>query len=362
VWPDPATLPTLDQGPATAGRPGLGELPGAPPERDSLSRERATRALRPDVAVWQDPASLSAFDQGPGTAGRPGLGELPGAPQERDGLLRERAARPDGAVWPDSDSLTALSPRPGLGEPPGAAAERDGLLRERAPRPERDGPPRGSAAGPNPTAEPGLDTHRESPSAERPLSPSGTMLPDLPRPRPGNRPSLAAKLSLADLARVRQALALLSEEPATAAERTDSNGDGPVPSSRTPDQGVAAGAADRVGEDETDTVPMPVILHGSTDAGSSGAADTPPRAPFEPARPSQQNGHSEPESAVEPDPAESLPAAAAAKLDQIKDLLLTAEAIGEHNLDQHFEQVSQRQRELIREFFDQAMPGRDAPA
>jgi hypothetical protein len=185
------------------------------------------------------------------------------------------------------------------------------------------------------------------------------MPPDSPRPRTANRPPLAAKLSLADLARVRQALALLSEESETPALGTD----GPVPSSQP--AGQQPGASDRTGEDETDTIPMPVVLHGGTDTGSSDAAEAPPRAPFEPARPSQQSGHSERESAEQPGPAgsaEDLPAAAAAKLDQIKDLLLTAEAIGERNLDQHFDQVSQRQRELIREFFDQARPGRDAPA
>ncbi len=46
---------------------------------------------------------------------------------------------------------------------------------------------------------------------------------------------------------------------------------------------------------------------------------------------------------------------AAAKLEQIKDLYLTAEAIGEDALDQHFQQVSERQRQLIREYFDQAV-------
>jgi hypothetical protein len=58
---------------------------------------------------------------------------------------------------------------------------------------------------------------------------------------------------------------------------------------------------------------------------------------------------------IEPPPVEprwELPPDAAAKLDQIKDLYLTAEAIGEDALDKHFEQVSARQRELIREFFD----------
>jgi hypothetical protein len=51
-----------------------------------------------------------------------------------------------------------------------------------------------------------------------------------------------------------------------------------------------------------------------------------------------------------------VPDAASAKLEQIKDLYLTAEAIGEDALDKHFEQVSQRQRELIREFFERSSP------
>jgi hypothetical protein len=40
-------------------------------------------------------------------------------------------------------------------------------------------------------------------------------------------------------------------------------------------------------------------------------------------------------------------------MDQIKDLYLTAEAIGEDALDQHFQLVSERQRQLIKEYFDQ---------
>jgi hypothetical protein len=49
--------------------------------------------------------------------------------------------------------------------------------------------------------------------------------------------------------------------------------------------------------------------------------------------------------------------AATAKLEQLKDLYLTAEAIGEEALDKHFDQVSERQRKLIREFFDRSGPG-----
>ncbi len=48
--------------------------------------------------------------------------------------------------------------------------------------------------------------------------------------------------------------------------------------------------------------------------------------------------------------------AARAKLDQIKDLYLTAEAIGEDALVRHFDEVSQRQRDLIREYYN-SRPG-----
>jgi ABC-type transporter MlaC component len=53
-------------------------------------------------------------------------------------------------------------------------------------------------------------------------------------------------------------------------------------------------------------------------------------------------------------PPSASPAPAQAKLDQIKDLYVTAEAIGEDALVKHFEQVSRRQRELIREYFEQS--------
>jgi hypothetical protein len=48
------------------------------------------------------------------------------------------------------------------------------------------------------------------------------------------------------------------------------------------------------------------------------------------------------------------PGPAETKLEQIKDLYLTAEAIGETNLEKHFDQVSQRQYDLIREFFERS--------
>jgi hypothetical protein len=55
---------------------------------------------------------------------------------------------------------------------------------------------------------------------------------------------------------------------------------------------------------------------------------------------------------------EGVPAAASSALEQIKDLYLTAEAIGEDALDKHFELVSDRQRQLIREYFKNHVAGR----
>jgi hypothetical protein len=57
--------------------------------------------------------------------------------------------------------------------------------------------------------------------------------------------------------------------------------------------------------------------------------------------------------------------ARARKLEQLKDLYLTAEAIGEHNVDKHFDQLLAQQRELISEYFRQspaaAQPGTPQP-
>ena len=46
----------------------------------------------------------------------------------------------------------------------------------------------------------------------------------------------------------------------------------------------------------------------------------------------------------------------ARKLEQIKDLYLTAEAIGEANVDKHFDQLLAQQRELISDYFRQSGP------
>lgn len=145
------------------------------------------------------------------------------------------------------------------------------------------------------------------------------------------------------------------------------DGNGPVPGHRNPDGQASPASGDR--DDDTLTRPLPRILPGATEVPRPEPVDA-PRGPFEPARPSQPwprpasiTGSVEPPPATlsgpVPPPAPPprlMPEAAAAKLDQIKDLYLTAEAIGEDALDKHFDQVSQRQRELIREFFDRSKP------
>ena len=108
------------------------------------------------------------------------------------------------------------------------------------------------------------------------------------------------------------------------------------------------------GEDvnpDDDTAPIPVITPDMPNPARATAAADPPvsriRAPFEPLE--RKPVDSAPPPPLEPELA--LPEDA--KLDQIKDLYLTAEAIGEDALTKHFEQVSERQRQLIREYFDQ---------
>jgi hypothetical protein len=80
------------------------------------------------------------------------------------------------------------------------------------------------------------------------------------------------------------------------------------------------------------------------------------RGPFEP--PSHQGGSGQelapyqPVGYELPDAGEDEPIGGGTKaLDQIKDFYLTAEAIGPENLDRHIEQLLERQRQLISEYF-----------
>ena len=89
-------------------------------------------------------------------------------------------------------------------------------------------------------------------------------------------------------------------------------------------------------------------------AAPPGAARRAPEAP-DAARPDQA-----PDAAGPDDRREETVHDRARKLEQIKDLYLTAEAIGEVNVDKHFDELLAQQRELIGEYFRQ--PGPAGPA
>jgi hypothetical protein len=163
-------------------------------------------------------------------------------------------------------------------------------------------------------------------------SPSGSMLPPPAPVLPANPPELPDPMPTG----------------AASAEPVPAN---PAPANPVPVASAPASVGTVIvdgGEDvspDDDTAPIPVITPDMPKPGPAAPAATAAvpaeriRAPFEPfeRRP-------EPEPELEPeDP----------KLDQIKDLYLTAEAIGEDALNRHFQQVSDRQRQLIKEYFDQ---------
>lgn len=148
----------------------------------------------------------------------------------------------------------------------------------------------------------------------------------------------------------------------------------PVEDGRSPVS--AAGGPGGPGSEE-DTCPLPVI---SPDKPSALGLPVEPGGPQpagvqqgDPQQGALARGPFEPfgRPADTPPPASSaqgiVPAAqlgpvsapARAKLDQINDLYLTAEAIGEDVLVEHFDEVSQRQRQLIKEYFNQAGVGAD---
>jgi hypothetical protein len=73
--------------------------------------------------------------------------------------------------------------------------------------------------------------------------------------------------------------------------------------------------------------------------------------------PSEWSPAEEPAPPTEPAPepvAQQEPASSTERLDEIKDFYLTAEAIGEENVDKHFNELLDRQRELISQYFKES--------
>src|SRR5262249_23308424 len=115
--------------------------------------------------------------------------------------------------------------------------------------------------------------------------------------------------------------------------------DVPVPSTPAGAEVIVTTDGEGIAGPDDDTAPLPVILPDRMPQDE----DQLPRMrdPFEPI---ERSSAAQAASVVN--------SATSAKMDQIKDLYLTAEAIGEDALARHFQQVSDRQRELIREYFD----------
>jgi hypothetical protein len=120
-----------------------------------------------------------------------------------------------------------------------------------------------------------------------------------------------------------------------------------------------------------DSPAEPAIAYGPDDPGygppsaewyaSDAEAERRAAEEFQPARgafePPQNQGESGPESAVGLEPpgaGEDDQPGGATPLEQIRDFYLTAEAISAENLDRHFGELLERQRQLISEYFTTA--------
>jgi hypothetical protein len=93
-------------------------------------------------------------------------------------------------------------------------------------------------------------------------------------------------------------------------------------------------AEDAAPQQEDARGPFEPLLSSAGTPDEAGPAGT-----EQPAGPAREQGSEPPDQAR------------ARKLEQLKDLYLTAEAIGEQNVDKHFDQLLARQRELITDYF-----------
>lgn len=340
-------------GAGRAGRPRPGDgmfgyQQGAPPRAYGFQDQPGGHeTARPGVNYQHQVRRPGDVAAGDGQAGRPADGRAAG---------RARKTGPPAALPPGPSASSSL----------GSGHEPDAL----------------SAVGRDPARDPAAEPTSVD-RAERSAHPAGQAWPD-PAASDGqpDRPARPASSAPNQSAAEPQASA------ATAAARpsptgilppavTEAGSSPPVVS-----DSHAGGGYEAVGPDD-ETTPMAVILGHqppssqrfadptAAQAGPPRSAPSPPsvqriRGPFEPPAKSDPVEYTPPP-AAEPEsgPADSTAETAASqparasvwsptseKMDQIKDLYLTAEAIGEDALDKHFQLVSDRQRQLIREYFD----------
>jgi hypothetical protein len=101
--------------------------------------------------------------------------------------------------------------------------------------------------------------------------------------------------------------------------------------------------------------PFEPLVSSSDPPGAARRSSTGPDAAV-PAVPDVARADQAPADSAAGDPPAESAYDRARKLEQIKDLYLTAEAIGEANVDKHFDQLLAQQRELISDYFRQPGP------
>ena len=325
-----------------------GEEPGRPQSaEDWLSAFGEPQGERPAVTRSAAPRSPSRH---PGAGQPPGAGPAvpqrssrpaAGYPAERYG--RVEASRPEAGNGRAGAPGERLARQPTMREP----GEPDrGLAQRRGP---------GSPPRPNPRTAPAPDQRAlRGPEPGRAPNPGRHARAD-PDPRLVRRPDERAPRDAPDAAR--------SAHPAAAGVRARESRMPPVNTPGAPARPPAPGESGRAerpiphparrtpvtpatGPDD-ETIPLPVILEkrpAAQTAGDDRDAPTPVRPARLPAEGPRYAGNG----------TRPLPAPMQAKLDQLKALYRTAEAIGEEALTRHFDRLSQRQGDLIREYFEQA--------
>jgi len=386
---DGAVVPGAPSGPRSAGAPS-----GRP---DTTGGWPGTAGYPPGTSSERPPSRPSTYGDPPRLPSeRPiaGWSVQPGYPSG-NGLAGQRV--PPGAPPPGQAGLNGATspgprytPAPGNDPRPGNDSRPDARPASRArPGPEPATRPRSwFESGAAPQGAPAQSPDIRTGQAQQP----GWTVPPGPgtAPRPVPAPSAFPSSPLPGYATGPPARygAALTPPPGGGNRGAARSGLGPEPpaphsrepASRPPSALTAQGALD-------DTCPLPVILPGRPGPPATGWEAAPERRPERtrmpapdpeptPTRELTPGSELTPAPAATPRPgaqaldpgaeplrppaggqaapdAEAGARAARAKLDQLKDLYLTAEAIGEDALMRHFDEVSQRQRDLIRDYFKQ---------
>jgi hypothetical protein len=328
--------------PREAPLPRETRLPRAAPPTESAMPRDSSRPGAPMPGGAFPPGYPMRFGQGQGSAGgRPPAGPgyaSPAGPGYASPAGPGYASpagpgyAPPGGPWPAPPGTQAAGPprTPGGPIPPGARYR--GVSGSAAPAGGRAAP---TTAGPDATFDGGYaQVIRATDDPARPSSPVRT--PDPGRPGGPSGPA----------------------SPAPA--------DPDVFVYRDPSARPAGPAADPPAHDpaEHDTAYWYDLLAGDTAPRREES-----RGPFEPLQSSSATspgpggaptGTELPGTGPGQAPLDDTTQARARKLEQLKDLYLTAEAIGEENVDKHFDQLLAQQRELISEYFGQPAAARPA--